>query len=121
MATYISAANTAALVALWVLSTVPVAGAGGRTSWFESLRIPGTSASCCDLSDCHKTEADWRADHWWAVVNEKWRLIPMSSVITQPASIDGSAYVCAGSPTWRISGFGGDAPILCFVPPNLPS
>ena len=121
MAIDISVAARAALIALLTLSSPASATAGGRSAWFQSLRIPGSNASCCDVSDCHRTEAEWRARHWWAVVNEKWRMIPASSVLTQPASIDGSAYVCAGSSSWSISGFGGDAPIFCFVPPNWPS
>lgn len=93
------------LTALLLFGALQRAEAEGRSSWFQSLRMPGTNASCCGVGDCHRTEADWRAGRWWAVVNKKWREIPHKSVLTHPTSIDGSAYVCAGSPTWSISGF----------------
>ena len=109
------------LAALVAFGAPQRADAGDRASWFQSLRVPGTNASCCDVGDCQRTEADWRAGHWWALIDKKWRAIPNESVLTHISSIDGSAYVCAGSATWSISGFGRDPPIYCFVPPNWPS
>lgn len=98
------------------------AQAGDRGEWFKSLKIPGTKASCCDIADCQSTDADWRNGQWWAVVDEEWRPVPQSKVLTSPNSIDGDAYVCVGSPSWS---FGGDPqferPIYCFVPPNWPT
>jgi hypothetical protein len=120
MASKSHSANTM-LAVLFVFGTLQRADAEDRSSWFQSLRVPSTKASCCDVSDCQRTEADWRGGHWWAVVDKKWREIPNKSVLTHPVSIDGSAYVCAGSPTWSISGLGRDPPIYCFVPPNWPS
>jgi hypothetical protein len=98
----------------------PAALAGDRGDWFKSLKMPGTKASCCDLGDCHATQADWREGQWWAVVNDEWRPVPQSQVLTSPHSIDGSAYVCNGSPSWSIGGEPSKPPIYCFVPPNLP-
>jgi hypothetical protein len=119
--TVISRSAKTTLAALLVFGAAQRADAANRSAWFQSLRMPGTNASCCDVSDCQRTEADFRAGRWWAVVDKKWREIPHKSVLAHPTSIDGFAYVCAGSPTWGISGFGRDPPIYCFVPPNWPS
>ncbi len=97
-----------------------VSMAGDRGGWFKSLMMPGTKASCCDLADCHATDADMRRGQWWAVVDDEWRAVPQSKVLTSPHSIDGSAYVCTGSPSWSFGGIK-DTPIYCFIPPNWPS
>ena len=65
------------------------ADAADRRAWFESLRMPGSNASCCGLGDCHRTDADWRDGRWWAVVNENWQPVPESTVLASPVSIDG--------------------------------
>jgi hypothetical protein len=119
--TSISFAARPLLAALLILSIGSMASAGGRASWFKSLRMPGTNASCCDIGDCHKTEADWHSGHWWAVVNEKWRQIPPTNVLKYPFSIDGAAYVCTGSPAWSLGALVTEPPIYCFVPPNWAS
>jgi hypothetical protein len=103
------------------LASFSTAHAGGRAAWFQSLRIPGTKASCCDISDCHRTEADWRDGNWWALVENKWRRVPQSSVLRHPGSLDGFAYVCTGSPAWSVGGVWSEPPIYCFVPPNWSS
>jgi hypothetical protein len=94
--------------------------AGDRGDWFKRLRIPGTKASCCDIADCHRTEADWRDGEWWAVVNDEWRQVPQSKVLTSPPSIDGSAYICTGTPNWSMGRSPAGPLIYCFVPPNWP-
>jgi hypothetical protein len=106
--------------ALLVASCWSTALAGERGAWFQSLKMPGTKASCCGLGDCHRTEADWRKGQWWAIVDDKWRPVPPSQVLTSPPSIDGSAYVCNGSPSWSVGG-SMEPPIYCFVPPNWPA
>jgi hypothetical protein len=106
--------------ALLAASFCSAIAAGDRDEWFESLKMPGTNASCCDLADCESTDADWRNGEWWAVVDGKWRPMPQSRVLTNPRSIDGAAYVCTGSPGWRVGG-PVEPPIYCFVPPNWPA
>jgi hypothetical protein len=113
----------------WTLAIVVIqlgccsaACADERNDWFKSLRMPGTKASCCDIGDCHRTDADWRQGQWWVIDKSEWRPVPKSSVLARPRSIDGSAYVCTGTPHWSV----GDrkspqSPIYCFVPPNWPS
>jgi len=79
-----------------------------RGAWFKSLRQPKTGYSCCDISDCKRTEADWRAGQWWADVDGHWTPIPPEKEL-EKRSIDGDAYVCS-SPSRRI---------YCFVRPNF--
>jgi hypothetical protein len=109
----------AAAAPLFVVLALSTAQAGGQAAWFDSLRMPGTKASCCDVADCHRTEADWLKGSWWALVDQKWRQVPSNSVLSDPVSPDGSAYVCVGASAWSIGE--DDPPIYCFVPPNWPS
>lgn len=42
-----------------------------RHSWFKSLMQPDKPmVSCCDVSDCHQTQAEQRGSDWWAVVED---------------------------------------------------
>jgi hypothetical protein len=95
--------------------------AGDRGTWFKSLQMPGSKASCCDLADCHATDAAWRSNQWWAVINDKWRPVPQAKVLAKPHSLDGSAYICTGSPSWAVGGSPEEPLIYCFVPPNWPA
>jgi hypothetical protein len=79
-----------------------------RGAWFRSLKQPVTGMSCCDVSDCRRTEADWRGGQWWAVVENNWTPIPREKQLDK-LSIDGDAYVCAGP----------RGTIYCFVPPSM--
>ena len=81
-------------------------------AWFRSLKIPGTDTSCCSLRDCDRTEAEWRADGWYALVRGIWRAIPPAKVVKTPTTIDGEAYVCANP-----AGPPESAGIFCFIPP----
>lgn len=98
-----------------------------RARWFESLKVPGTDASCCNLDDCFQSEARQEPDgSWVAVVAGKWRAIPPEKVLTTPFSIDGEAYVChsagyEGGEAFRNGAMftmpPSDPIIYCFVPP----
>jgi hypothetical protein len=79
-----------------------------RGSWFKSLKQPATGMSCCDVSDCRRTDADYRAGQWWAVVENNWTPIPKEKEL-EKKSIDGDAYVCSGP----------RGTIYCFVPPSM--
>jgi hypothetical protein len=90
------------------LAAAAVAQAEDRGTWFKSLKQPLTGASCCDISDCRRAEADWKNGQWWADVQGQWTPIPKEKELAK-SSIDGDAYVC--------SGYG--RKIYCFVPPTL--
>lgn len=87
-----------------------------RGQWFKSLMQPDNHISCCDVSDCERTQAEYTDGAWWAIVEKKWRLMPPEKILTHPTSLDGEAYVCHGhgTPTY-------DAVIYCFVPPTMGS
>jgi hypothetical protein len=90
-----------------------------RADWFKSLIQPGTKFSCCDISDCRRTEAKWQRGQWWAEVKGTWRPIPATAVVSHPTSIDGDAYVCASNiDDLRLRM---EPAIYCFVPPHLGS
>ena len=106
-------------------------GETGRAEWFESLKTP-SGQSCCSLSLCRQTTAEWRGDTqgWWVLANGSWRPVPANKVLTSTRSIDGAAYLCAGSdsrgavdeeesPLWAIPRVLGT--IYCFVPPDVGS
>lgn len=79
-----------------------------RASWFKSLKQPTTGYSCCDISDCRRTEAEWKKGQWWAKVEGEWTAIPDRKRLNI-ASIDGDAYVCSGP--FKV--------VYCFVPPLM--
>lgn len=87
-----------------------------RGDWFRSLKQPGTGISCCDISDCRRTQAKWNAGLWTAIVRGHPRVVPKSKIIHNNPSLDGEAYVCAAE--------GGEpeaATIYCFIPPGAGS
>ncbi len=96
------------LAGLVAVSFAALAKGEDRHAWFGSLTIPGTSISCCDISDCHRAKADWRQGQWWATVEGKWTPIPPNKELAK-RSIDGDAYVCAGP----------NRTIYCFVKPDM--
>lgn len=79
--------------------------------WFRSLTIPGSGGSCCDLSDCKRTEYRMDGDHYEAVAPDKtWIAIPPESVIYNKGNPTGEPILCArpdGNGGWKV---------LCFVP-----
>src|SRR3990167_131537 len=99
----------AILVAVAVVAFGRTAGAGERGDWFRSLKQPGSGTSCCDVSDCKRSDAEFRNGQWWAVVAGEWTPIPPDKELLDRQSIDGEAYVCA-SPKGLI---------YCFVAPHV--
>ena len=98
------------LLAVLASSASSAATGDGRRDWIEGLKQPRTGNSCCDISDCRKTLAEWRRDGWWAMVYGRWTPVPPETLLNGECSYDGDAYVCA---SWS-------AGVLCFVPPSMP-
>lgn len=105
-----------------------------RAAFFHGLKQPGTDISCCDISDCRKTRAEWKAGGWRAEVlmpdgSKAWTAIPPSKVLLKPPSIDGEAYLCqskgnVAGPAYSDSGgltqrSASDPIIYCFIPPVM--
>jgi hypothetical protein len=62
--------------------------------WFRSLMQPGTSISCCSLSDCRATEYRIEGDHYEALVGEKWLVVPAERILQRTDNPTGRAVVC---------------------------
>jgi len=114
-------------VVLVLVATAAHAGGiwpdGPRSRWFKSLMQPNGGASCCDVSDCHATQARQAADgHWQAIMEDvtgkAWVDVPPDKVLKKPLSIDGEAYICnsmGGGAEFETSSVHGT--IYCFLPP----
>jgi len=89
-----------------------------RSEWFSSLKRPGTEVSCCDVSDCGRTQAKQMDDGLWqammrTVNGAAWAAIPPEIVLRNKPSPDGEAYLCQSEPIST------RAPKLyCFIPPT---
>src|SRR5438552_100492 len=62
--------------------------------WFQSLQQPSTGASCCSISDCRPTEYRSDADHYEALVEGRWLLVPSDKVLQRTDNPTGRAIVC---------------------------
>lgn len=103
-----------------------------RGQWFDMLKVPGTTGGCCNMKDCHQTQARQLPDRTWEAVmsddmGSRWVKIPPKKVVTSPLSIDGEAYLChsagsKGGPAYSPEGGQymsqpSQGLIYCFVPP----
>lgn len=102
-----------ALAALALACLLSPVAAQDRAAWFKSLRQPDTGMSCCDISDCKKTQAKWSKGGWSAIVRGYPRAIPPNIILKNNPSIDGEAYVCASE-----YGPPDKAQLYCFIPPS---
>lgn len=87
-----------------------------RDDWYRSLKVPGRSTSCCDLTDAARIDPDkvrQERDGSWSVdLGSGFVPVPPERVVRYPPSIDGLPYVfLMNAPTI-------DSPnrIRCFVP-----
>jgi hypothetical protein len=64
------------------------------TPWFRSLLQPGTSVSCCSISDCRATEYRTEGDHYEALIGEKWLVVPADKILQRTDNPTGHAVVC---------------------------
>jgi hypothetical protein len=73
--------------------------------WFRSLLVPGTSISCCSVTDCRATEYRIEADHYEAFIGGSWQVVPPDKILQRTDNPTGHAVVC-----WTPQ-----RGILCFV------
>jgi hypothetical protein len=73
--------------------------------WFRSLLVPGTSISCCSVTDCRATEYRIEADHYEALIGGNWLVVPPDKILQRTDNPTGHAVVC-----WTPQ-----RGILCFV------
>ncbi|HEU0070873.1 MAG TPA: hypothetical protein VFS04_06225 [Alphaproteobacteria bacterium] len=78
-------------------------------SWFKNLNVPGTKVSCCDESDCKRTQARLGPAGYEAQTPEgRWISIPESAIIRGKANLAREPVLCL-SPSRAV---------YCFVPDN---
>ena len=75
--------------------------------WFQSLKQPGSDASCCSIADCRPVDYRIGADGYEAKLDGNWVHVPDQRVLRGQSNPLERAILCR-SP---ISGA-----ILCFVP-----
>lgn len=80
------------------------------SKWFKSLKQPGSGASCCDVTDCKRTEFTIEGNSYRAIVNGKWMDVPPEKVISNVGNPVGQAIVCYPVTATQPSD------IFCFVP-----
>jgi hypothetical protein len=54
------------------------------SQWFQGLRQPGSGASCCSISDCHRLkEGQWRetASGYEIEIRGQWISVPRSRIL----------------------------------------
>lgn len=102
--------------------------------WYRSLMRPNVSgysgpAGCCDVTDCHETDAYLKDGYWWARLGKPvfhgaerdWELlyyvqVPDDVVLKGKDNPTGYAVICHEI-TWTGSTFAVDRiKVLCFVP-----
>ena len=79
--------------------------------WFKALKNSRYGNSCCDESDCARTEARTHGDQWEARAPDgSWVVIPPDRIVLDQGNPTGEPILCAsdsGGARWRV---------LCFVP-----
>ena len=95
------------LLLLASVSAATAADNQDRGDWFKSLKRPDNGGSCCDITDCRRTRAEFIGGQWFAETPDGAVIaIPENKIVKSPRSIDGDAYLCS---------FG--AMIYCFIEP----
>lgn len=106
-------------VALAIILIIRAAKAEDKATWFKSLKQPDTGLSCCDISDCHPTKAEYRKGAWWAVVAGKWRQVPANKVLNKTSILE-DAVICTSDASQYTPGEGyrqvEEPKIYCFIP-----
>src|SRR5947207_14434168 len=59
--------------------------------WFRSLVQPGTSISCCSVSDCRATDYRVEGDHYEALIGGAWFAVPPDTILPRTANATGPA------------------------------
>jgi hypothetical protein len=73
--------------------------------WYQSLKQPGSGVSCCSIADCRQVDYRTEGDHYEALIDGKWLLVPPERVLAHETNPTGHGVVC-WTP-WQ--------GILCFV------
>jgi hypothetical protein len=77
-------------------------------TWFKSVMAPN-GVPCCDISDGHRTEYDFREGAYWVPIEGQWMQVPSHAIIRDRGNPVGEAVV------WYVH-HRGSIIISCFVP-----
>jgi hypothetical protein len=77
-------------------------------AWFKGVMAPN-GVPCCDISDGHRTEYDFREGAYWVPIEGQWMAVPAHAVIRDRGNPVGQAVVWYVHHDNRII-------ISCFVP-----
>lgn len=77
-------------------------------AWFKSVIAPN-GVPCCDISDGHRTEYEFRGGAYWVPIEGVWTEVPTRAVIRDRGNPVGEAVV------WYVHHRGAII-ISCFVP-----
>lgn len=77
-------------------------------AWFKSVVSP-TGVPCCDISDGHRTEYDFRNGGYWVPIDGAWWQVPDRAIVRDRGNPVGEAVV------WYVN-HRGSIVISCFVP-----
>ena len=62
--------------------------------WFQSLRQPGSGASCCSIADCRTTDYRTDGDGYEALIDNRWMVVPADKILQRTDNPTGRAVVC---------------------------
>ena len=77
-------------------------------AWFKSVIAPN-GVPCCDVSDGHRTDYDFRQGSYWVPIEGQWTMVPERAIIRDRGNPIGQAVV------WYVH-HRGSIIISCFVP-----
>jgi hypothetical protein len=77
-------------------------------AWFKGVIAPN-GVPCCDISDGHRTEYDFREGAYWVPIEGQWMAVPQRAIIRDRGNPVGEAVV------WYVH-HRGSIVISCFVP-----
>jgi hypothetical protein len=77
-------------------------------AWFKSVVAP-SGVPCCDISDGHRTEYDFRDGAYWVPIEGQWWAVPERAIVRDRGNPVGEAVV------WYVH-HRGAVEISCFVP-----
>jgi hypothetical protein len=77
-------------------------------AWFKGVMAPN-GVPCCDISDGHRTEYNFREGSYWVPIEGEWMAVPAHAIIRDRGNPVGEAVV------WYVH-HRGSIIISCFVP-----
>lgn len=77
-------------------------------AWFKAVTAP-KGVPCCDISDGHRTDYDYRDGAYWVPIEGQWMAVPERAIIRDRGNPVGQAVV------WYVH-YRGNIIISCFVP-----